>query len=249
MDNFSKIPAGVDLSEYHSRLVIVGDSSYPKKADGITEDTTKPDNRSVAWVSAPGEPEAFNQVDGLIITPLDGNPLTHVQEFRDVLYLFKQNRTYSVVDNEDEPTTWGPVESVDQGIGASVHGVAEVLDSGGTNIDYLIVVDWSGLLLFNGTYARPELSWKIEDIWLGFNRNEFHNIQIINDTLHKKIWIIDPFHPATILWLADYGNGMNPKDIRWARWNFDVHITTITLHKLDKLIMGTYQETALLRDL
>jgi len=237
-DNFSRIPAGVNFCEYHARLVMVGDASYPKDTAG-NPDTKKPDNRSVAWVSAPGEPEAINQIDGLIITPLDGNPLTNCQDFRDNLYLFKSTRTYAVSDNQDEPTTWGPIEVLDQGIGASVHGVAEVLDSGGVNVDYLIITDWSGLMLFNGTYARPELSWKIEDIWVKWDRNKFHNIQLVNDSINKKIWIVDPHVPTRYLWLVDYGNGLSPKDVRWARWIFVAKITSVTLHDVDHLMIGT----------
>lgn len=250
-ENFTLIPAGVALCEYHSRLVIVGDGHYPFKEDGKTEDTTKPDNRSVAWVSAPGEPEAINQVDGLIVTPVDGNPLTHCQDFRDNLYLFKQNRTYSVVDNQDDPVTWGPVEVVDQGVGTCVHGIAEVLDSGGVNVNYLIVIDHSGLMLFNGTYARPELSWKIENVWNHFDKQSFHHFQIVNDTIRKKFWITHPnwmvnpvtskLEPIDLLWMADYGNGLNPKDIRWALWRFqEVAISSVVLYKNDKLILGTY---------
>jgi len=247
-ENFSKIPAGVALGEYHSRMVLVGDPSYTKKADGITDDTTKPDNRSVAWVSAAGEPESINQIDGLIITPLDGNPLTHCEVFRDVLYLFKQTRTYSVVDNEDEPVTWGPVEAVDEGIGCPVHGIAEVLDSGGVNTDYLITASQSGLMLFNGTYARPELSWKIENIWNHFDKNKFHKISIVNDSIRKKIWMTFP-DDLTLLLLADYSNGLNPKDIRWALWNFDlVDINSIVLFKTDKLILGTYPGPLVFRE-
>lgn len=250
-DNFNRIPCGVNLCEYHSRLVIVGDGHFPLKPDGITEDTTKPDNRSIAWVSAAGEPEAISQIDGLIITPLDGNPLTNCESFRDNLYLFKQNRTYSVVDNQDDPTTWGPVEVVDQGVGTCVHGIAEVLDSGGVNVDYLIVIDHSGLMLFNGTYARPELSWKIENIWTHFDKNSFHHFQIVNDSIRKKFWLTHPnwIHdpilnkdvPSQLIWMADYGNGLNPKDIRWALWNFEkVAVTSLVLYKNDKLILGTY---------
>ena len=240
MDNFSRIPSCVNFCEYHSRMVIVGDASIPKKLDG-TEDIGKPDNRSVAWVSAPGEPEAINQIDGLIVAPLDGNPLTHCEDFRDVLYLFKQNRTYSVVDNGDEPSTWGPVETLDQAIGCPVHGMAEVLDSGGVNVDYLIIGDLSGLLLFNGTYARPELSWKIENLWMQFNKNSFHKLQIVNDSIRKKLWILHPVALGVVL-LADYGNGLNPKDIRWALWNFEgANVTSLALLRTDLMVMSTWQ--------
>jgi hypothetical protein len=220
---------------------MVGDPSFPKKLDGTT-DPTKPDNRSVAWLSAPGEPEAINQVDGLIIVPLDGNPLTNVQEFRDVLYLFKKTRTFACSDNSDEPATW-QVETLDQGVGSPVHGIATVLDSGGVNVDFLVVADWSGLMLFNGTYARPELSWKIEDYWTKIIHSNFRQIQIVNDTLNKKIWMTLPDPRRNHVLFADYGNGLDAKNIRWARWIFATKMSCVTLIDTDKVIFGS-SETA-----
>ena len=236
LDNYSRIPAGVALNTYHGRLVLVGDPTYPEKTDG-TEDTTKPDNRSVARVSAPGEPEAISKVDGLIIAPLDGNPLTNCQEFRDILYLFKKTRTYAYVDNGDAPSTWQE-EILDQGIGAPVHGIATVLDSGGVNIDYLLIVDWSGLVLFNGTYSRPELSWKIEDYWQAQIKSRFRHIQIANDSIGKKIYISLPPPYQNFMLHADYGNGLDPKAIRWSRWYFEPQVTSLCLIETDKLILG-----------
>lgn len=236
LDNYSEIPAGVCLNTYHSRMVLVGDPNYPKKQDG-TPDTTKPDNRSVAWISAPGEPEAINQVDGLVITELDGNPLTNIQEFRDVLYLFKKTRTYAYSDNFDEPATWKG-ETLDQGVGAPVHGVGTVLDSGGVNVDFLLIVDWSGLMLFNGTYARPELSWKIEDFWMSLNRDGYRYMQIVNDSISKKIWITLPEPHRNHMLHANYANGLDAKNIRWAKWIFDVKMSAVTLIDTDKLVFG-----------
>ena len=241
IDNFSEIPAMVGLSTYHQRMVLVGDPSFPKKLDG-TPDTTKPDNRSVAWLSAPGEPEAISQVDGLIVTPLDGNPLTVAQEFRDVLYLFKKTRTLAYVDNSDVPATWKE-EVVDQGVGAPVHGVGTVLDSGGVNIDFLLIVDWSGLMLFNGTFARPELSWKIEDFWMTINRDGFRFVQIVNDSLSKRIWITLPEPNRNKMLHANYANGLDAKNIRWAKWIFDVKVSCVTLIDTDKVVFGA-SETA-----
>ena len=240
-DNFSEIPAGVNVNTYHSRLVLVGGADFPKKDDG-TIDTTKPDNRSVARVSAPGEPEAISQVDGLIIAPLDGNPLTNCQEFRDVLYLFKRTRTFAYSDNSDEPATWSE-EVLDQGVGAPVHGIATVLDSGGVNVDFLLIVDWSGLMIFNGTYARPELSWKIEDFWMSLVRNDFRYMQIVNDSLSKKIWITLPPPLQHVMLFADYGNSLDAKAIRWAKWIFDAKMSCICLIETNKLIIGAVGDT------
>jgi len=194
------------------------------------------DNRSVARLSAPGEPEAISKVDGLIIAPLDGNPLTHCQEFRDVLYLFKKTRTYGYSDNEDVPASWRE-QVIDQGVGAPIHGIATVLDSGGVNIDYLLIADLSGLMLFNGVYSRPELSWKIENFWRSFNRNEMRSMQIVNDSLNKKIWIVLPPPLRNYVLHANYEDGLDAKNIKWSKWKFDQLMNGVALIETDKLIL------------
>lgn len=219
IDNFSEIPACVGLDTYHGRLALWGEY----------------DNISICRFSASGEPEAIDQVDGFIIIPLDGNPLTNGKEFRDVWYSFKRTRTWAVNDNGGLPSTWVPIV-IDNGIGASVHGVAEVLDSGGVNIDYLLIVDWSGLMLFNGMYARPELSYKIDDLWKALDRYNFNNMEIINDSLNKTIYIILP--DFSMLY-ANYDDGLNPKEIKWAPWTFDVPITSLALINTDTLLMAS----------
>jgi hypothetical protein len=249
IDNFSEIPAGVTLNTYHSRLVIVGEFGTTETLTGLPTGIT--DNRSIARLSNPGEPESISKIDGLLIAPLDGHALTNVQEFRDILYLFKKTRTYAYSDNYDVPSSWQE-EILDQGIGAPVHGIAKVLDTGGVNIDFLLIADWSGLMQFNGTYAQPELSWKIEDFWRSINRNEFHDIQMVNDSINKKIWITLPDPNRTYILHADYNNGMNAKDIRWSRWVFNVRAFTIALIETDRLVIGTpgpeFQEVLDVRD-
>jgi hypothetical protein len=243
MDNYDRIPAGVSLCTYHSRLVLVGDPTIPVLAatplgkNPRDAPAARPDNRSVAWLSAPGEPEAISKVDGLIVTPLDGNPLTNCQEFRDALYLFKRTRTYAYVDNQDEPASWQE-KVIDEGTGASVHGIGTVLDSGGVNIDFLIVANWSGLMLFNGTYARPEISFKIENFWLQLDRNGFRNVQIINDSISKKVYITLPTITRNFVLYADYKKGLDPKNIKWVKWEFDAEVTTACLINTNKIILG-----------
>jgi len=248
MDNFTEIPAGVNLNTYHSRMIVVGENGTVEslRAGEVRGRrrtrvvTAQIDNRSIARVSAPGEPEAISKVDGLIITPPDGSPLTNCQEFRDILYLFKRTRTYAYVDNFDEPSTWSE-EVLDQGVGASVHGIATVLDSGGVNTDFLLIADWSGLMLFNGTYSRPELTFKIDDFWTALIRNSFHHIQVANDSIGKKIYItLPPLFQSMILY-ADYSNGMDAKSIRWAKWIFDARISSVCLIETNKVILGAEQ--------
>jgi len=219
IDNFASIPAGVGLTMYHGRLVL----------------TTTFTDISIAYVSHPGEPEAIDQVDGILIDSLDGNPITNAQEFRDIVYLFKKTRTVGYSDNQDFPSTWQPFD-VDQGIGAPVHGIGTVLDSGGVNVDFLLVADFSGVMLFNGSYTRPEASWKIRDYWFGLDRTQFRKIELINDSIEQIIYCVLPNGNVLV---GNYQNGLNPKEIRWSIWTFDVPITTLELINTSTVLLGS----------
>lgn len=218
IDNFPHVPAGVGLCTYHGRLVL----------------TTTFTDISVAYVSHAGEPEAIDQVDGVLIVPLDGNPLTNCQEFRDVLYLFKKTRTVGYSDNQDVPSTWQPF-MVDEAIGAPVHGVGTVLDSGGVNVDFLLIADYSGIMLFNGSYSRPEASWKIRDFWFGLDRTQFRKIELVNDSVAEILYCVLPTGAVLV---GNYQNGLSHDKIRWSKWTFDVLINTLELINTSTLILG-----------
>jgi hypothetical protein len=217
-DLFEEIPAGVGLGVYHNRLLVY----------------TTFNDISLVYVSNVGEPEAINQIDGLLIFPLDGEPITNAQEFRDVLYVFKQKRTNAWSDNGDSPSSW-PLTILDQGIGCSLHGLSTVLDSGGVNVDFLITSDYAGIYLFNGTFVKPELSWKIKDLWLALDRDKFNYIRAINDTVKQILYFLLP--DFRIL-MGDYSNGLEPKPIRWATWTFDVQATDLALVETNTLVIG-----------
>lgn len=223
IDNFSEIPAGVGITTYHGRLVL----------------TTTFTDISVAYASAQGEPEAINQVDGVMIVPLDGKPLTNCQEHRDVLYLFKQTRTVGYSDNQDEPATW-QFFKVDEAIGCPVHGIATVLDSGGVNVDYLLVADFSGLMIFNGSYQVIPMSYKIEGYWFTIPKADFEFVQIVCDSLAKKIWMTLP-SPRNHVLHVDYNEGLTPENVKWARWIFDAKITSLCLTNINVLIIGALE--------
>lgn len=218
LDIFAEIPAGVNLCIYHNRLVL----------------NTTFDDISICLVSAINEPENINQVDGLLIAPLDGNPLTITQDMRDVLYGFKRNRTISWVDNGDEPASW-PMSIVDYAMGAPVHGIAKVLDSGATSIDYLLVAAFQGIQVFNGTYMSPELSWKIKDFWFDLNRDDFRRIQMINDPISKNLYVTLPDY---LMLVGNYNIDIDPQKIRWTIWRFDFQVNTIAILNIDTLIIG-----------
>jgi hypothetical protein len=218
LDNYSEIPAGVGLIIYHNRLVLF----------------TIYDDISICLVSAKGEPEAISQIDGMLIFPPDGNSITNAQELRDILYLMKNNRTIAFIDNEDEPATW-PMTFIDQAIGTSAHGIATVIDSGSSNVDSLILASRKGIIVFNGIYNLPELSWKIRDFWLAQDKTKFHYIQLLNDTVNQILYCT---LPDRRLLIGDYSNGLDPEKIRWAPWRFNVKVNTIALINVDELIIG-----------
>jgi len=217
-DNYTEIPAGATLSLYHDRLVL-----------GCTFTDI-----SLLLISNVGEPEAISQIDGLIVVPLDGNPITNAQDLRDVLYVFKRARTVSYVDNEDVPSSW-PLVVVDNALGTSVHGIATVLDSGSSSVDFLIICTYQGISLFNGRYATPEVSWKIEHFWQQQDRNLFGRIQIINAPIQKEIYCI---MTDRRLLAGNYGNGLDHKAIRWAPWSFYMGVNTIAVVNIDEIILG-----------
>ncbi len=217
-DIFADIPAGAALTIYRSRLCL----------------SCTFDDISIVRVSAKGEPEVFNEIDGFLIAPLDGNPITNAQEMRDILYVFKRNRTISFVDNGDVPTTW-PMIIIDYGLGCPVHGIAVVIDSGSSSVDYLIVASYRGLMIFNGTYQDMELSWKIKDFWAAQDTALFRRIQVLDDTVDKIIYCTLPDYRLLI---GDYNNGKNPEKIRWVPVRFDVQVNTIALINVNTLIIG-----------
>lgn len=221
-DNFAEIAAGVGLCVYHNRLCLY----------------TQYDQVSLIRVSFTGEPEAFSEITGLLEVTPDGNPITNAAELRDVLYVFKRAKTIAFVDTGDEPTTW-PQSTVDNAMGCGVHGIATVLDSGSSNIDYLIVATYKGIVLFNGTYILPELSWKIQTLWASQDfKTKNRIIQILNDSVKQVIYCI--LTDRTMIY-GDYSNGFDPKSIRWSPWTFDVNVNTIALINISELLFGCDQ--------
>jgi len=218
LDNFAEIPAGAVLSIYHNRLVV-----------GATFTDI-----SAVWVSEAGEPEAISQIDGLLIVPPDGNPITNAQELRDILYVFKRSRTIGFIDNGDVPSSW-ELTVIDNALGTSVHGIATVLDSGSTSVDFLIVATYAGILLFSGKYVLPELTWKIQALWFIQDRNFYRKIQIINSPVTKQILCVIP---DGRLLVGDYANGYDAKNIRWSTWNYQVFLNCIAIVNIDEIVLG-----------
>lgn len=222
LDNFSQISAGVNLCIYHNRLCLC----------------TEYNNISIIRVSAIGEPEAINQIDGFCLVPPDGNPVTNIAELRDVLYSTKRNKTVAFTDNGDSPASW-PLTAIDNAMGCGVHGIATVVDSGSSNVDYLLVASYTGIVIFNGRYIIPELSWKISIFWSAQTfKTDNRRIQIVNDSVNQHLYCV--LTDRTVLH-ADYSNGFDPKKIRWTPWSLNALVNTLALINVDELLFGCDQ--------
>jgi len=219
IDNYAEIPAGVGLTLYHQRLCLY----------------TTFDDISLVLVSSQGEPEAISQIDGLLIVPLDGNPVTNGFELRDVLYINKKNRTVSYVDNGDVPSSW-PLTVIDQGLGCPVHGIATVVDSGSANVDYIKIATYGGIHLFNGKYIDPELSWKINDLWEEQDVTEFRRIQFVDNTVDKILYCV---LPDGRLLTGNYFNGLDSRKIRWTIYRFLIRVSTVALINTKTVVIGS----------
>lgn len=218
-DNYEEIPAGAFLSLYHGRLVL-----------GSTFD-----DFNLVLVSSLGEPEAISQIDGILGTQPNGFPVSNAAEFRDVLYVFRPNSTMSFTDNGDEPVTW-PLIDVDGALGTRPHGITEFINKATQSVDFLVICTYQGVSLFTGAFQAPELSWKIEDLWKSFERNDFGMVQIVNNPIKKRIYIVTPERYVLV---GFYQNGLNPKDIQWEPWSFLQPINTVCVTKIDTDILGS----------
>lgn len=222
------IPAGTGLATYQGRLVSWGEPDSSQESG----------QSSTIRVSSAGQPEAFDSVTGLIVVnPNDSRSgVKNCQEYRSVLYMFKDTHTYYTQDNQGNPSSWN-VFNLDQSTGTSIHGIAAPFDEGGIGTDKLFIVDYSGLLIFNGTYNRPEVSWKIRDLWAQIPTQYFFTIEIVHDPILQRIYIAVPLgsdtSPSTIL-LCDYAN-LDPfawnfyQKVRWSKWTFSNGLVPTTI--------------------
>lgn len=219
IDNFAEIPAGAVLNTYNGRLVLANTAM----------------DEGVAYLSAPGEPEAIDQVDGFLQPPLRTEEITNAQEFRDTLYIFKTNRTYAYVDNGDVPSLWDEPTTIDNGIGTGFHGIATVLDSGGVNIEFIIICHDSGCYLFTGTYIKKELSWKINTYWRDISGGS-NGTQIFTDSINKLIYMC--LANGRML-LVDFKVDLSFEEVKWTPWSFDAFISTIAMFDGPRLLLGS----------
>ena len=76
---------------------------------------------------------------------------------------------------------------------------------------------------------------------MSLDRNDFQYMQIANDSLSKKLWMTLPPPFQHMMLHADYGEGLDAKSIKWARWIFDAKMSCTCMIETTKVILGAVE--------
>lgn len=206
LSELAAIPACNALSVYGTHLMYNGPSTLP----------------TVIYVSKGNDPETIDETEDYI-QKKDGIPeaILNSRELRGLNYIFKETCTYVVREDVDNPPNAWAVDLVDSGIGIAPMAIGEVLaNSGGLVLDNLIVGGMYGLYVFSGTYARVPFSYNIQAKFNGMTREQVKYTRMAVDPVRRRIYLLlgDPLSDTTELWMADYFNGLDNENIKWARW-------------------------------
>jgi len=226
-DQLTEIPACLKMVTYGSRAALIG---FPN-----------PDG-SLVRLSRSGEPEAFDQITGIKqISVDDQHNLQTGFELRGLLYLGKTLGWFALQDNGLDPAEWDEAISIDKGISGYVFGVSDIPNQiEGATRDRVLIVDASGVLVFDGVFRDPDLTWKIRDIWKRINRSLANKIQILDDPVNKNIYLNIPLGlgatDINAILFGDYsecGSFPNAKDIKWTIWRYPQDPLSISIFDLD----------------
>jgi hypothetical protein len=215
-DQLSEIPASLGLVDYQGTMVTYGENLYTY----------------IVRVSKQGYPESFNSELGFVIAePGDSTGVKACVEYRSQLFICKSKRTGVTQLVSGQEAAYWPYNSVDRSVGTEVYGISTILDIRGNTVDYFVVADRSGLLLFDGSF-RVNLTAKISNVWESINQAAFQTIQVAIDPVKSRIYVSLPVGIATspnVLYVGDVTNGWSAESIRWMKWTFPVNPTSINI--------------------
>jgi len=216
-DVLDEIPAGLVINSYRNRLVV-------GNFDGA---------QFILRISKTAEPEVMDAATSIVVVdPTEAGGITNVVESRDLLGITKNLKSYITSDNEQDPNTWDVIV-LDKGIGTGPHGISSILDSSGSHSDKFFMADRGGLVMFDGSFRSPELTWHIEDLWRDdINHLYFHTIQTLYDPINDLIYISVPLGAATSpshVLIGDLSEGFDPFKVKWSIWQFPFLPTSIII--------------------
>lgn len=208
-DLLETIPGAVrtgGLNVYHNRLVVVRTDS------------------DVIYISYPEDAESMNNVTGFITDVQDSDAPQGALVLRDTLYITRAFSIYATQDNHDTPGTW-ELTLVDGAIGSAQFalGTIAATNTALTTGDVALVANRAGLFLFNGSVIRPELSYKVQDVWDTITHGQDIGITLQVDPFKKLIYVLLPVNGSTdpnLLLVADFNHGWDHMSLRWTYYFF-----------------------------
>jgi hypothetical protein len=205
----------MDMVKYNGRLVIIGPMG------------------DVLQVSNSGDAESFDSITGLLQIPseFDGNMARAGFELFGNLYITKVVGIFSTSDTGD-PNTW-TVNTIDGGVGSYADGIGTITGSqpGLSFNSQVLLANPAGIFLFNGNVQRPELTYKIQDLWDSINFGALQTIQVAIDVFNKQLYVIVPIGsstPNTVI-VGDWQMGLDQNNIRWSVWSFPWTVQAIAM--------------------
>jgi hypothetical protein len=239
-----QLPACSSIKLYNGRLVLIGPNGVADMPPSGGTIYNYPDN---VLVSNQLAPETFNMVTGVVNLPVDygANNTNTGAIIRNVLYCMKPFGTYAVQDNGGDPSTWS-VTVIDSGLGTFDSGLSIFESSASAQdiLDQCLVVSPRGLLIFNGAYQDPPLSYKIDGIWRTFDTTRFYTVKLAHDPILKRVYVMLPILGGTVQFLmCDYTEGLGPTTVKWSTWDFDGFVLLSTITKLAAVNMLPYAST------
>ena len=222
-DVLTEIPACSSIRLYNGRLILLGPNGpYSTVSLTLSGQYSYPDN---VLISNQQSPETFNLVTGIVNLPVDYgvNNTNTAAIIRDVLYCMKPSGTFAVQDNGGDPSTWS-VTLVDSGLGTYDTGMSLFSSSASAQdiLEQVIMIHQRGLILFNGGFLDPPLSYKIESLWQTIDYSKLYKIKIAHDPYLKRIYLIIPTTGTDSLFLmCDYTEGLTASAVKWSNWAFN----------------------------
>lgn len=192
---------------------------------------------SLALISRVGDFESFDQTSCYVnVNRDDGHYLITSFVLNNVLYFCKDLGLYATSDNGQEPSNWN-VDLIDGSLSIPTKGVAYFSTNQSPIAGAVLIADKSGLLVFNGSVQRPELTWKVEAIWKRINLAAWNTLKLTIDPITKSIYCALPLDNAltpNYILFGDYSyainvtlNSVNPMKIKWNLWKFPNNPTMI----------------------
>lgn len=198
---------------------------------------------STIIASNTGDFETYDQTSCFInVNRDDGHNVVTAFVWNNVLYFCKDLGVYSTFDNGGDPDSW-EVDIVDGSISVPVKGIAYLSTQQNPVAGGVIIADKTGLIAFNGSFQRPELTWKVEGIWKRINKNAWNTLNLSIDPLTHSIYCAVPLDLATspnYILYGDYSMALDedllyvdPMKIKWDLWQFPAAPTVVGMVDLN----------------